>query len=218
MPLHTKKEFAAMCGMTTAKLSTYASASRRKVVYNGEYIDSSVEPNISFLEKWHDKNYKKPEPLPKKEPLRVTRPPTLKEMSEEMESDEGEEEAEDRSGNSSLDAKKLKTQILKMEKEIEKLTLSNQKSMGEVVPVGLMDALMLQERQSILMEAKNTCQDILSIFAKRRSLTAEEKADIRSEFIDRLNEMMKRSADATSKSVRGIVSEFSLKRAKGGRH
>ncbi len=217
MPLHTKKEFAAMCGMATKTLATYALPSRRKVVYTGEYIDSSIEPNISFLEKWRDKNQVSAKSTPKSEPkLRLTRPPTLKEMIDELE-EEGLDEEELPTGNSSLDAKKLKTQILKMEKEIEKLTLSNAKAQSEVVPIGLMDALFLQERQSILMESKNTFQDVLSIFGKRRDLSPEEKADIRAEFTDRLNEMMKRSAEATSRAIENIVAEFSIKRGKGER-
>lgn len=217
MPLHTKKEFASMCGITTAVLSTYASETRRKVIYTNEYVDSSIEPNKSFLEKWKDKNRDKIKP----NQLRITRPPTLKEASEGLEKEEWPNEEYDESPISEatgLDAKKLKTQILKMEKEIEKLTLSNAKTQGEVVPVGLMDAILLQERQSILMESKNTLQDVLSIFAKRRDLNAEEKADIRGEFLDRLNEMMKRSAEATSKAIKEIVAQYSIKKTVGGRN
>lgn len=206
-----------MCGMTTGTLSTYASKARRKVVYTNEYVDSSIEPNKSFLEKWQDKNYTpiiansvKPEPV--KQP-RITRSPTLKEMSSEIEQEE-ESEKEEVYG---LDAKKLATQILKMEKEIEKLTLSNAKSQGEVVPVGLMDALFLQERQSILIESKNTLTDILAILAKRRDLTASERSDISAEFVDRLNETMKRAANTTEKAIHEIVAQFSIKRGKGER-
>jgi hypothetical protein len=223
MPLHTKKEFAAMCGMSTKTLSTYASASRRKVIYSGEFVDSGIEPNYSFLQKWQDKNRDKVDLsvkfhksiAPPKE-LRMIRPLTPKEQMSENDDDE---EIEDLTppAATGLDAKKVATQIRKMEKEIEKLTLSNQKVMGQVVPVELIDALILQERQSFLMESKNTIQDILSIFAKRRDLSASERTDISTEFIDRLNEMMKRASETTEKAIKSIVSEFTLKRGKGER-
>jgi hypothetical protein len=224
MPLHTKKEFAAMCGMTTSKLSIYALPDRRKIIYNGDYIDSSVEPNISFLQKWRDKNRdkiagiesEKPAVEPKK--LRLTRPLTKKEIIEDEQKWQQNEPIDPEiTGTTSLDAKKLRTQILKMEKEIEKLNLNNQKAMGQVVPVDLMDSVFLQERQSVLVESKNTLQDILTIFAKRRDLTAAERADISTEFTDRLNEMMKRSAEATQKAIDEIVKQFSVKRGKGER-
>lgn len=223
MPLHTKKGFAALCGITTKQLATNALPDRRKVIYSGDYINDEIEPNKSFLEKWQDRNKgKSPKPTPEKKvkELHLLRPPSLKEMRAEIEKEDAPwlgEDNEEIPKTTGLDAKKLKTQILKMEKEIEKLTLANSKAQGEVVPVGLMDAILLQERQSILMESKNTWQDILSIFGKRRDLTAEERADIRGEFIDRLNEMMKRSAEITEKSIKDIVAQFSVKRGKGER-
>ena len=56
MALHTKKDFAELCGMTTKVLSVYASKNRCKVVYSGDYVDDKIEPNISFLRKWAGKN------------------------------------------------------------------------------------------------------------------------------------------------------------------
>ena len=65
MALHTKKDFAELCGMTTKLLSVYASKNRCKVVYSGDYVDDKIEPNISFLRKWAGKNKaEKNTPLP----------------------------------------------------------------------------------------------------------------------------------------------------------
>lgn len=229
MALLTKKEFAERCGITIKNLATYVT--RHKVIYTkaerrgDERVNDAIEPNCSFLAYHAGKKYLKPkkEVPPKK--LMVTRPPTIKEMlpvemvaptyKDEVEDEELPPGAAEYAG---LDAKKVAKQIEKMEKEIEKLTLGNSKAKGQVVPIHLMDSVFLQERQSILMEAKNALQDILSIFGKKRDLTAYERADISAEFTDRLNEMMKRAAAVTEKAIDVIVREFSNKRAVGERN
>src|SRR4051812_3245402 len=74
MAFHTKKSFAEQCGMTSGNLSN--NASRGKVIYSGELIDDTIEPNKSFLAKWSEKNRveKKPEV-----PTAATSPsPTIK--------------------------------------------------------------------------------------------------------------------------------------------
>jgi hypothetical protein len=221
MALHSKQEFAALCGLTTKKIAVYVQ--RHKVVYSGDYVNDAIEPNKSFLAKWIAKS---PISEPPKKELRLPRAPTLKEMvfkepvhRREIEPDTGEDDEGIPPINefSGMEAKKMATQIKKMEKEIEKLTLGNQKARGQVVPVHLIDSLFLQERQSILIESKNILQDILTIFAKRRDLTSFERTEISSEFTDRLNEGMKRSAEATVNAVESIVTEFSIKRSKGER-
>lgn len=49
MTLLSKKEFASKCGITTKALAIYARPDRGKVVYSGEMVDDSIEPNKSFL-------------------------------------------------------------------------------------------------------------------------------------------------------------------------
>lgn len=216
--------------MSTATLSTYASVARKKVVYTNDYIDSSIEPNISFLAKWStrksEKNPEKDElvvPAKVKKELRITRPPRLEEMQPEkpllrpqkpIQDDDDEIEINEFAG---MDAKKVATQIKKMEKEIEKLTLSNQKTRGQVVPIDPINSLFLQDRQSTLVEMKHGLEDILAIFSKRRDLSEVERTEIRAEFTDRLNEAMKRAAAMTAASVETIVGEYSIKKGKGER-
>jgi len=48
MALLKKKEFAALCGMTTKELAVYLGPKRRKVVATGEYIDDTLPQNIIF--------------------------------------------------------------------------------------------------------------------------------------------------------------------------
>jgi hypothetical protein len=65
MALHTKKQFAKLCGITTKELSVYAGPKRRKVVYSGDYVDDTIQPNIDFLRTWLDKKkYEMNKPLP----------------------------------------------------------------------------------------------------------------------------------------------------------
>lgn len=221
----TKAEFAERCGITIKNLATYAG--RGKVVYSpakerrDERVNTEIEPNTSFLAKWSELKTIRSSDVPGKK-LKVIRPLTKNEQSESVNSSDAEKnidgDEEEVSVPSGLETRKLTRQIEKMEKEIERLTLSNNKARGHVVPIHLMDSVFLQERQSILAESKNTLQDILTIFSKKRDLTAYERSEISAEFTDRLNEMMTRAADATEKAVEGVVREFSIKKAPGERN
>lgn len=225
MAKYSKNEWAVKCGMRPKDLAVYIGRKKVFVTPVGE-IDETHPLNNSFLEKYSARA----EAKAGSEGLRLTRPLNKKERDKAdqenlppkyIEPIEDEDESGDDSPSKNayfgMEAKKLATQIRKMEKEIEKLTLGNQKARGQVVPVHLIDSLFLQERQSILTEMKNVFQDVLTLFAKRRDLTAFERTDISAEITDRLNEAMQRAAAATVSAVDGIVSEFSIKKGKGER-
>lgn len=216
MALHTKKQFAELCGLTTGNLSVYKD--RQKVVYSGDYVDDSIEPNLSFLKlrkeklKSDSKPQKKTHPPPTKpSKLVVERPKTQAISAPKVQDPEGEGQIYN------LTQKKLETQITKMNMEMDKLRLQNSKFMGEVVPFSLIKPCVMQHNQSIIAQSKNTLDNILRLFKKKRDLSADEEAEIRAHFVHELNDMMKKAAAATVKAVNAIVSEFSEKRNVGER-
>lgn len=212
--------------MVTNALAVYIKRGKVVANENGDFDDS--EPiNKSFIEKWSARKIEKiPETKvegPPKKELRLIRAPKSEEEIQESTPVRSkkpvfeDEDLPEENEYAGLDAKKMATSIRKMEKEIEKLTLSNQKTRGQVVPIEPINSLFLQDRQSTLIEMKHGLEDILAIFGKRRDLTDFERTEIRVEFTDRLNEAMKRAAKMTATSVEAIVGEYSIKKSKGER-
>lgn len=91
MALLTKKEFAEICHTTTKIISTYQS--RGKILYSGDFIDTSIRENLDFLTKkqeeyaakyYHEPEEPKPETTPepvvevvseKTKPVKPEKPP-----------------------------------------------------------------------------------------------------------------------------------------------
>ena len=54
MALHSKKDFAIMCGLSTGNLAN--NITRGKVITTGKFIDDKIEKNQFFLKKWQEKS------------------------------------------------------------------------------------------------------------------------------------------------------------------
>lgn len=203
-----------MCGMTTGNLSNMVT--RGKVVYSGDYIDDSIDPNKSFLcmRKELAVNPKKKKEVESKteRPAPVVKPSVIH-------NNKVPKVATVNVGGAiyDLNAKKIQTQIDKMNMEMEKLRLNNSKFMGEVIPSGLIKPMILQHNQSILTESKNTIDNIIMIIAKKKDLSSAEVAEIKSKYLFEVNEMIKKSTQLTVKSINNVINEFSEKRNVGER-
>jgi hypothetical protein len=215
MALHTKKEFAKMCGLTTGNLSVYEK--RGKVVYSGDYVDDAIEPNGSFLklrkEKVTGEHVEVQAAAPVvKQTTKVIKAPKIHKPEAPNVENEGE-----KAPVYELTAKKIQTQIAKMDMEMEKMRLQNSKVMGELIPTAMVKPCVLQHNQSILTESKNTIDDIMRIFKKKYSVTPEDEAEMKSQYLVALNDMMKKATTLTVKSINNIVHEFAAKRHVGER-
>lgn len=212
MPLYSKKEFADLCGLSTGNLSNYAK--RGKIIYSGDYIDDTLDLNASFLA-MRQGNFPKDKIKEKEEKpiVEVKKNNTIALNHQNT----GPNTAIDQASNAilQLNTQKIETQISKMKMEMEKLRLQNSKFMGEVVPTGLIKPVILQHNQSILTESKNTIDNILRIFAKKHSLDAVEVAEIKSQYIPELNNMIKKASFLTIKAVNNIINDFSEQKGVG---
>lgn len=212
MPLYSKKEFADLCGLSTGNLSNYAK--RGKIIYSGDYIDDTLDLNASFLAMRQGKLPKdKIEEKEQKHVVEVKKHNTIALNHQNI----SPNTIKDQASNAilQLNTQKIETQINKMKMEMEKLRLQNSKFMGEVVPTGLIKPVILQHNQSILTESKNTIDNILRIFAKKHSLDAAEVAEIKSQYIPELNNMIKKASFLTIKAVNNIINDFSEQKGVG---
>lgn len=199
----SKKDIADKLEISTRHLSVILKRAVDKghVVMRGEKFDPEKPNNKFWLQNQLDKKAVKKPPPSSKQPAAA--------------SQKGKKAPADPAN--SLEAQKISMQILKMQLEVEKLKIQNNKTRGDVIPSGLMRSLFLQHDQSILTESANTVTDILRIFAKRRELTETEVAEIKKEYTLALNNSVKKASELTINSLKNIIDEYSNKRGVGNR-
>lgn len=184
--IYSKKTFCRLVGIETKSLSVYAK--RNKVVIIDDLIDSEKEINKAFIEKKLSKLSRKN--LPES-------PAPIVDINIE-DIHEGQSYTE-----SERQLKYLDT--LKRSKEIEKLDIDIQKKRGEVVPSELIKPVFLQHNQSILTEFKNATDEIIRIFSKKKSLSVNEVAEIKSEIVNVINGTMNKAIANTVNSLGEVI-------------
>lgn len=210
MALLSKNEFCELCNVKIKDFSIYVS--RGNVIVKDNLLDSNNEINKKFIEKRKSRFIKteSKEEQPNK-PIQKTNVNLVIPESTplvDVESHEGQSYTE-----SERQLKYLDT--LKRRKEIEKLEFEVQKKRGEVVPSELIKPVFLQHNQSILTEYKNATDEIIRIFSKKRSLTVDEVAEIKTDLVKTINNAINNAIIISSKSIDSIISDHSDKRGVG---
>ena len=83
------------------------------------------------------------------------------------------------------------------------------------MPSELIKPVFLQHNQSILTEYKNATDEIIRIFSKKRSLTVDEVAEIKTDLVKTINNAINNAIIISSKSIDSIISDHSDKRGIG---
>lgn len=218
MAFHTKKSFAEQCGMTTGNLSN--NAARGKVVYSGDLVDDTIEPNKSFLTKWSEKNQVGKKEAPPD--LVALPPPNVKNFKADppAENPKTGKKRRDPAEKGSLyqeQVKKMQLQNEMIVEQTEMIRLKREKTQGSQVPIDLVRPLLLQHNQSIITEAHNTLKRITRLFAKKHDLTLADQAEINTQWTPMVNEMIKKATALTQKSLKNIIHEYSVRRGAGER-
>jgi hypothetical protein len=214
--LHTKHQFAELCGFPAGKLLSTLSVYTGRgnvVVGDGDFIDDTVEKNRSFLIKQRAKRNMPASwissPIPAlvntdfEKNLQTNPTGSFPEFAVESQS----------YTESERQLKYLDT--LKRKKEIEKLDIEIAKKKGEVIPSDLVKPVFMQHNQSIITEFNNRSNDFIRIFSKKRSLTVEEIAEVKGEMVKWINEAMDKAILASVRSVENIISENMEKKGVG---
>lgn len=205
-----KKDFAELCGLPTNKLWSYVQRGKIILLSDG-MIDVSDPRNKAFLEKRKGRLIaSNPEQKQEKTRTKSVIQAIIPETTDlkDVEIHEGQSYTE-----SERQLKYLDT--LKRRKEIEKLEIDIQKKRGEVVPSDLIKPVFLQHNQSILTAFKNATDEILRIFGKKRSLSVNESAEIKTELVNTINLSIAKAIEASIKSVEIIIEQHSEARGIG---
>lgn len=212
MALHSKKDFAALCGMSTKALAVYINPKRGKVIMSGDYIDDSHPVNKDFLEK--RKGSAEP-PAPK---LNMMRPdPGLIDIPNTGDEDDDSGIGEDGEGESGyhLDRKLLKKKIGKLEVDTRLQELKEEKMRGDLIPVDLVKNLFRAHTQSIVTSMKDGIEELLISFSVEARLKGEQLAGLRGKMVVILNNGVDKSVIITQKNMRSIVDQVKIKKDVG---
>lgn len=219
MALHSKKDFAELCGLPTKNLATYIG--RGKVIIGeGDLIDDKNSINKIFLEQ------RKSKASEQQVINHIKQYPTAKEK-EDLVTPSPDEDDDDESGGRIHVAGKMDTakaleklayfRAEKTERETIRLDLDIQKKRGEVIPSDMVKPIFVRHNQFILTNFKNATDDILARFAKYKELEPEYVAELRGEMIAVINRAVADSVKMSIESVEDIVNEYKVKRGVGER-
>lgn len=205
----SKKEFAAMCGMTTKILST--NIIRKKVVAGDDgMIDLSEEKNTAFYHK-----NKKEETAD----AQIAVPAEKQSASILLKMPETKECAASNVPDYATSEKMLKyLDTLKRDGEIRKLRLQVEKMNGEVIPSAVIAPLFFQHSQSLMAAFKITMEDIIRTMGKRYGITPADVSEMRGVIIRGINDSMIKAEETTISALGGIVAEYQEKKSVGERN
>lgn len=214
MALHSKQDFAAMCGLTTGNLSNYEK--RRKVVYSGDYIDDSLELNRLFLEKRQKKqpqpvltedNFLPPPNTPVVKPAQ-TRPPRQPRVTSTP---------REKGGLLAQDAEKMRLQNEKLQLSNDFMRRKLDKVLGETIPTDLAKAIISQLGRTYPTEYNNLWRQTLSDIAKRYGMSLEDEAKYVGAGIEAINKASTRAISEARREMRNVIQLFSDKKEVGER-
>ncbi len=214
MALHSKKDFATACGLTTGNLTNYIK--RGKVLMSGDWVDDTVPDNKDFLDKRRaamiqeiSKELKVDLPVPNVKPVQKVQPPApdidFKAVAPES------------MGGLSLSQMKTSLEIEKLKVDTRLQELKEEKIKGEVIPIVLVKQIFSAHSQSIITSQKDFIEELLINISKEAKLSGTQLAKLRGKMVKGLNEGVDKAIAITERSVKVLVDEFSIKKEVGER-
>jgi hypothetical protein len=204
----SRKDFCKKYGLAAGTLRQHLL--RGKVVEVNGIIDESSSLNKQYIANYSDPNHK-PQPSyipPKKEKVeKVKSEPSVEENEIDLTPPEYVKSMK------SVEALRAE----KLQEEIDKLRLQNEKQRGELVPVELIKPVFIQFSKSVTTAFQNEAENILIEIGHKKKLTREEQSDLRVRFRSIINQAVDGGVKDTKKNLGHITSEFSQVRLRGER-
>lgn len=221
-----------MCGLTTGNLSVYARPDRNKVIYSGELIDDSIEPNKSFLKQRFDflatkKGLTTPRETLTTNPVVPSTEKLLTKKSKASEfkkpvhvSEKKHEVKQPAAGSGSLyeiSMEQKRADLEKTEQEIEILKKKNEKLDGEYFPTEIAKAIVTQLGRSFTQEYKDLTENFLIEIAKKKDLSDIEMAEFRSFLLESINKSTTKAVADAKREMKNTLKVFTVKKEVGER-
>lgn len=217
MALYTMKEFADLCGLSLANLSTYKS--RSKIELTAGKVDDQKDINASFLKHQLSKKGKLSTENTVKTTETVDNTATSDQILTKKRNKSTSTTPTDNGSGSlyHLDIQKKELDIQKTSEEIELLKKKNEKMEGELIPTDLVTELLKLHFTSATNQFKNSIENILTEWTKRKDFTREELAELRGHLTGELNNSITKSVKESQLNLNKVLEEFSLRKGVGER-
>lgn len=218
MPLHTKKQFADLCGIKTGDLSNYQK--RGKVLYSGDWVDDSIEPNIYFLKKAQDKKNGQQVPeTAKEETLPVTKELTTINYSEpkfktpKVPNVKPPKEKEATGYN--LANEKVALQIENLELKNREMEEKINTKLGNTIPKEPVVLSFQYINKNMCRNIKVGIENLITRYEK--NFTPAQFADIRAAIVKEINHAQANAVAESKKNIAEIILISSNKKEVGER-
>lgn len=217
MAIYTMKEFADLCGLSLANLSTYKS--RSKIELTDGKVDDQKDINASFLKHQLSKKGKLSTENTVKTTETVDNTATSDQILTKKRNKSTSTTPTDNGSGSlyHLDIQKKELDIQKTSEEIELLKKKNEKMEGELIPTGIVTELLKLHFTSATNQFKNSIENILTEWTKRKDFTREELAELRGHLTGELNNSITKSVKESQRNLNKVLEEFSLRKGVGER-
>lgn len=223
MALHTKKQFADDCGITTRYLSV--DIKRGNVIIqrvgDEDYIDDTNEQNAAYLQKKKELEQKRAAKkiikAPPAEQLQIKEDPAPV-LDEKAAAEKKQKEFTDTSiGLMALDKEKTTLANEKAREEIELLKMKKQRLQGEVIPTDLVKNVLKQHTKSISSSFRQAADNFLTRIASEKGISRTEMASYRGDMVAMINTAIEDSIKISMNGITQIIQEFSEKKGVGER-
>jgi len=208
MALHTKKDFAKLCGMKTGNLTNYIK--RGKVVQESEppfLIDDTNRINLEFLQNRADY-------LERKSQSGETIPAIESEIDESTSQSLGGSqdkrpltEAEHKSNQAiaTIERQKKKADLQKKIIDTKKAQLEFKILQGQHVPVELIRDTLTELGKSLLTSYKDSADSFITEVSHRHKMPAPVVAELRGKLVSLINEAHHKAVSTAQRKVAAIV-------------
>lgn len=215
MALHTKKDFAKMCGLTTGNLSVYEK--RKKVIYSGDYIDDNIDLNKSFLESRKTK-LEVSEPVEEKTlPAENVKKVKKGDAKPELSAPDVPKTAPNTRTTEFLrhENEKRSLQNERLKEEIDLIRMKKSKIGADTLPVGVIKAFIVIQAESAKVSWENATKEWLVRLTSKLQLSKDLQAEIYKGINETVNDTVVKAANLAKKSIRRVQLEISEKKGKG---
>jgi hypothetical protein len=221
MGLHTRKQLSELLTLDWNNKSNRDKigmwVKRGSIIEKDGLIDDTDPQNLYWIKKQQEKEPKESiKQDPQKEvPDSVDKPPVAVADHKQKKIKAGAPVKDITKYDLEVEFKELSIEKLKVDTRLQEL--KEDKIRGEVIPIEIVKTVFAQHSQNIITEFKNSVENILTIFAKKKSLNGNEVAEIRGQMVSTINLAVDKAVDSSKKNLTHIVKEFSIKKEVGER-
>ena len=209
MAKYLRKDIVKMCGISQAYISVCIKRGALILNKNKE-IDTEQPINQEFIDKRMLSKKQKENPStespPEKQPAMGKG--SLVVVSPSVSSDENEIILKKKYG---IDLEIKDIELKKKKQEVELKSIQLDKAKGKVIPTDLVKDVMSQQFKSVTIAFHQGADNFILKISKRVDLSADDRASLRNELIDIINESSSNAMKEGKKMIKSIVEDYSEK-------